>query len=141
MAALFVAGTSCPLASLIIITEVAQGYHLLPGLMWVVAIGYLLRPKPGLFRAQVARSSDSPAHRVEIESAFLSSRHVGQLCRRQVPNGKKISSARRKAGLKEDLDLSAALAVLRHAKAEELPVVDATGKVVGVFGYSDMVSR
>lgn len=83
MAAFFAAGTACPLASLIIITEVAQGYSLLPALMWVVALGYLLRPRPGLFRAQVRGSADSPLHRTEIEAAFLASRRVGQLCRRQ----------------------------------------------------------
>jgi CIC family chloride channel protein len=81
MAAFFAAGTACPLASLIIITEVAQGYHLLPALMWVVALGYLLGPKPGLFTAQVKGSADSPVHRAELESAYLSLRRPRRLRR------------------------------------------------------------
>ncbi|MGH7443099.1 MAG: chloride channel protein, partial [bacterium] len=133
MAAFFAAGTACPLASLIIITEVAQGYHLLPGLMLAVALGYLLRPKPGLFKDQVVGSLESPVHQAELESAFLASRRVGQLCRR-------VAKARRGQGpaLKEDQNLGDALSMLRDSGAAELPVLNADGVVVGLFAYGDM---
>jgi CIC family chloride channel protein len=135
MAAFFSAGTACPLASLIIITEVAQGYHLLPALMWVVAIGYLLRPRPGLFKDQVKGSADSPVHREELQSAFLRSRRVGQLLRRE--SGVALGGS---MALTEDQDLGSALKSLKAAQAEELPVVNAQGEVLGVFGYHDIVS-
>lgn len=152
MAAFFAAGTACPLASLIIITEVAQGYHLLPALMWVVALGYLLGPKPGLFTAQVKGSADSPVHQAELESAFLSSRRVGQLCRwaasapKSGPRrtvGKTVPIRMRPAGphLSPDQGLAEALERLDASGKSELPVWNALGQVVGVFGYRDLISR
>ena len=71
MAGFFAAATRCPIASVIIILEVAQGYHLLPALMWVAPIGYLLGPRSGLFSAQLPSSADSPAHRGELSAAAL----------------------------------------------------------------------
>ena len=147
MAAFFVAGTACPLASLIIITEVAQGYHLLPALMWVVAIGYLLRPRPGLFKAQVPGSADSPVHRAELESSFLRSRRVGALMRptpgpqgRLRPRLAGLERRRRpREALQPDQDLASAVASLRQLGKEELPVLDERGAVLGRFGYRDLV--
>ncbi|HTB23084.1 MAG TPA: chloride channel protein [bacterium] len=185
MAAFFAAGTACPLASLIIITEVAQGYHILPALMWVVALGYLLRPRPGLFRDQVPGAADSPVHRAELESAFLSSRTVGQLCRRgdiatlgagrpsaqalralegqrcapvldaqglylgvgpwPLSGGRTAKTGRglvdpRLSPLRTDQKLGEALRVLKASQAEELPVLDEQGSVVGLFAYHDIVA-
>lgn len=123
MAAFFVAGTACPLASLIIITEVAQGYHLLPALMWVVALGYLFRPRPGLFKDQVSGSLDSPVHQAELESAFLSSRRVGQLCRRR---GFVILSQGRPLGI----------ASTARGGQRCVPMLGRQGRYLGAFRWS-----
>ncbi len=184
MAAFFSAGTACPLASLVIITEVAQGYHLLPGLMLAVAVGYLLRPKPGLFKDQLENGLQSPMHRAEVEGAFFASRRVGQVCRREgvvrlrpgaVPaaqwkalgdqlcaplvdrNGayrgalrlappEFRGSAPAKAvpqpsvkALHADQLLGEGLHALRQSGCDELPVLDAQGALVGLFGYRDLV--
>lgn len=186
MAAFFASGTACPLASLIIITEVAQGYHLLPALMWVVALAYLFRPRPGLFKDQVPGSADSPAHRADLEQAFLASRMVGQLCRTAGiavlgpgrPSAKslkalqgqrcapvldadgtylgaarwpgpaasgpaKTGKQRVEAGLpalRTDQSLGEALKALKESAADELPVLDGQGRLLGLFAYSDLGS-
>lgn len=126
MAAFFVAGTACPLASLVIITEVAQGYHLLPLLMWVVAIGYILRPRPGLFRAQVPGSVDSPVHRAELEAAFLRSRRVGQICRTQ---GVVALAGWRSLG---------SVFSISHERGQNfIPVIDRDGRYLGSINSHD----
>ena len=52
MAGLFSAAFRSPLAAMVMILEVGQGYHLLPALMWSSALGYLLGPKHGLIETQ-----------------------------------------------------------------------------------------
>jgi CIC family chloride channel protein len=127
MAAFFVAGTACPLASLVIITEVAQGYHLLPLLMWVVAIGYLLRRRPGLFRAQVPGSVDSPVHQAELEAAFLRSRRVGQVCR-----SKGIV-----ASLAGWRSLGSVYSISRELGQRFIPVIGRDGRYLGAMNAND----
>jgi CIC family chloride channel protein len=137
MAAFFAAGTACPLASIIIITEVAQGYHLLPALMWVVALAYLLRPRPCLFKDQAASSVDSPMHRDELQSDFLASRTVGQLCRNA---GAWDSEDKGCLPLRADQILGEAVRRMKAEGLVELPVVDRQGRFIGLFAYGDMVS-
>ena len=126
MAAFFAAGTACPLASLVIITEVAQGYHLLPLLMWVVAIGYLLRPRPGLFKAQVPGSVDSPVHRAELEAAFLRTRRVGQVCR---TNGVVALAGWRSLG--------SVFSMSRERGQKFIPVIGRDGHYIGAMNAHD----
>jgi CIC family chloride channel protein len=129
MAALFAAGTACPLSALFITTEVAQGYHLLPGLMWAVALAYLLRPRPGLIAGQVANSADSPAHRGRLRSAVL----------RRVRIGAAMQPLSQICVFK----VEAALAELRPAvegtRQELYPVVDGEGRYRGAFHWRSVL--
>jgi CBS-domain-containing membrane protein len=128
MAALFAAGTACPLSSLFITTEVAQGYHLLPGLMWAVALAYLLRPRPGLILGQAASSAESPAHRGRFHTAAL---------RRA-----KVSSAMHETAdlvsFLQDVPLDKIRPKVAGSRQELYPVVDAEGRYLGAFKWTSV---
>lgn len=128
MAALFAAGTACPLAALFITTEVAQGYQLLPGLMWAVALAYLLRPRPGLIKGQLASSAESPAHRGRFHGAALRRAKVSAALQ---PPEKLVAFA-----------ADTALAVIRSkvaASRQELyPVLGPEGQYLGAFRWNSV---
>lgn len=130
MAALFAAGTACPLAALFITTEVAQGYQLLPGLMWAVSLAYLLRPRPGLIQGQLASSAESPAHRGRFHSAAL---------RRA-----KVAAALQAPDKLVAFDAAEGLAAIRKkvaASRQELyPVLGPEGRYLGAFRWNSVAA-
>lgn len=52
MAAFFSASFRCPLAAVVMIAEISNGYGLLPELMIAATVGYLVGPDPGWVRGQ-----------------------------------------------------------------------------------------
>ncbi|HTU35503.1 MAG TPA: chloride channel protein, partial [Candidatus Acidoferrum sp.] len=88
MAAVFGGAARVPIATMLMVTEMTQGYHLLLPAGITVMISYLLQAKIGstlnlkyrsLYEGQVPNYRDSPAHyRAEIQTALnlLGSRNV-----------------------------------------------------------------
>lgn len=126
MSGFFASAFRCPLSSVVIIIEVAQGYHLLPALMWVAALGYLLGPDPGLIRGQLRSRGESPAHRGELSSAALMRCTVGQAMRDLT----QLTSFSPETPVKE---IREAIGLTRQ---EFFPVLDATGTYRGGFFWT-----
>jgi chloride channel protein, CIC family len=132
MSAFFAAATACPLASVILITELApEGYRLLPALMWVVGIAYLLRPRPGLFPAQLESRADSPAHRQELGSRVLRKYKVEQA---MIP-------LEQIKFFQNGITLENVINQVRETRQEFFPVVDSLIKYQGGFLWSALNSK
>lgn len=72
MAAVFGSAARVPIATMLMVTEMAGGYHLLVPAGLAVMIAYLLQVRlssrlryPSLYEGQVQRPADSPAHYIE----------------------------------------------------------------------------
>ncbi|MGE0822403.1 MAG: chloride channel protein [Candidatus Binatia bacterium] len=86
MAAVFGGAARVPIATLLMVTEMTGGYHLLVPAALAVMICYLLQaslsaslPYPSLYEAQVPNRADSPVHHVEhlrIALGLLRNRQV-----------------------------------------------------------------
>ena len=63
MASFFAAAASTPVSTLIMVSELTNGYALLLPAMWVCAIAYVVASKHTIYREQVPSRRDSPAHR------------------------------------------------------------------------------
>lgn len=79
MAAVFSGAARVPIATLIMVTEMTGGYHLLPAAALTVVLSYSIQEYltrfaryPSLYEAQVPGRPDSPAHHVEHLEAALS---------------------------------------------------------------------
>jgi CIC family chloride channel protein len=78
MAAVFGAAAQVPLATLLMVTEMTGGYHLLVPAALAVMSSYFIKGRlssrleyKSLYEAQVPTRADSPAHRTEqVETAF-----------------------------------------------------------------------
>jgi CIC family chloride channel protein len=92
MAAVFGAAARVPIATMLMVTEMAGGYHLLVPAGLAVMIAYLLQVRlslplhyRSLYEGQVPRQKDSPAHyREEIQTA------LNLLGRRNLPMAGKL---------------------------------------------------
>jgi CIC family chloride channel protein len=78
MAAVFGGAARVPIATMMMVTEMTGGYHLLPAAALAVTISSLIESalvtregRLGLYEAQVPRRADSPAHRLENLQAAL----------------------------------------------------------------------
>ncbi|MCG6917940.1 MAG: chloride channel protein, partial [Deltaproteobacteria bacterium] len=86
MAAVFAGAARVPVASMLMVTEMTGGYHLLPPAALTVILSYLIQVSlsgklkyGSLYEAQVPGRADSPAHHAEhLEAAIhlLQTRHV-----------------------------------------------------------------
>ena len=86
MAAVFGAAARVPIATMLMVTEMAGGYHLLVPAGMAVMISYLLQAQlsshlkyRSLYEGQVPRRTDSPAHYLEhirIGMSLLGRRHL-----------------------------------------------------------------
>jgi CIC family chloride channel protein len=92
MAAVFGAAARVPIATMLMVTEMAGGYHLLVPAGLAVMIGYLLQDQlssrlryRSLYEGQVPTRQDSPAHYLEHIQIALN-----LLGRRQLPLGDKL---------------------------------------------------
>ena len=78
MAAVFGGAARAPIATILMVTEMTGGYHLLPAAVLSVIVSHIVQvgvtapfKYKSLYEAQVPRRVDSPAHRVEHVQAVL----------------------------------------------------------------------
>ena len=76
MAGFFAAAAKTPFSTLIIVTEMTGGYHLLLPALWVCVLAFLLSDKKSIYAAQVEGRSRSPAHQGSFVHDVLESVHV-----------------------------------------------------------------
>ncbi len=76
MAGFFAAAAKTPISTLIIVSEMTGGYHLLLPALWVCVLAFLLSDEKSIYSNQVESRSRSPAHqgsfvRDILESVFV----------------------------------------------------------------------
>ena len=80
MAGFFAAAAKTPFSTLIIVSEMTGGYHLLLPALWVCTLAFILSDKQSIYSSQVESRSLSPAHQ-----GSLRARSAGGGAREPVP--------------------------------------------------------
>ena len=78
MAGFFAAAAKTPFSTLIIVSEMTGGYHLLLPALWVCALAFILSDEQSIYSAQVESRSRSPAHQGSYARDVLAGVYVSQ---------------------------------------------------------------
>jgi CIC family chloride channel protein len=124
-----------PLSSLVLVCELAGSYDLLVPLMLAEGIAFIALRKKALYRAQVATQRESPVHRSATLDLLRDAR-VAQVMRVVSVSG--IPIAARELCVRAEDDLRTAAQALLSHKLREIPVMDASGQVVGLLDEADI---
>jgi chloride channel protein, CIC family len=79
MAGFFAAAAKTPFSTLIIVSEMTGGYHLLLPALWVCTLAYIFSDKTSIYHSQVETRSRSPVHQGRFVSEILAGVRVRQL--------------------------------------------------------------
>jgi CIC family chloride channel protein len=126
-----------PLSSLVLVCELAGSYDLLVPLMLAEGIAFIALRKKSLYRAQIPTQRESPVHRAANLDVLKATR-VAQVMRPVSVSGIPIIAPEHQVQADDDLR-TATQTLLKH-KLREIPVIDASGQVVGMLDEAD-VSR
>jgi CIC family chloride channel protein len=113
-----------PIASLVMVCELAGSYDLLVPLMLASAIGFIALRHRSLYHAQRATRRDSPAHRDDLILDVLGELRVGDVMVRDRP----YVGFRQNTSAREVIDRIAG-----GGWQDVFPVLSSDGKVVGVI--------
>ena len=83
MAGFFAAAAKTPISTLIIVSEMTGGYHLLLPALWVCVLAFLLSDEKSIYSKQVESRSRSPAHQGSFVREVLQNVYVRQFLVRQ----------------------------------------------------------
>lgn len=117
-----------PIASLIMVTEMAGSYTLLVPMMLVSCVAFLLTRGVSIYEAQVLRRVDSPAHIGDFQVDVLE-----RLTVREV-----MDPERAVAVVSPGMPFSSVLELVASSEQHAFPVVDDGGTVVGLFSVTDV---
>ena len=128
MAGFFAAAAKTPFSTLVIVSEMTGGYHLLLPALWVCVLAFLLSDEKSIYSAQVQSRSRSPAHRGSFVRDVLSEVRVGQFF---VP-GQPL------AAIRASDSLETILAQLDGSGHPVLPVVDQQNRLLGAVDLEEV---
>ncbi len=128
MAGFFAAAAKTPFSTLIIVSEMTGGYHLLLPALWVCALAFLLSDEKSIYSAQMESRSRSPAHRGSFVRDVLGEVRVGQF----------FLPGQVFATLRPDDSLETILARLDDSQHPVLPVVDQRNHLLGVVDLEEV---
>ncbi len=128
MAGFFAAAAKTPFSTLIIVSEMTGGYHLLLPALWVCALAFLLSDEKSIYSAQVEGRSRSPAHRGSFVREALGDVHVGQFF---VPATVLIA-------VRPSDSVETVLTRLDNSQHPVLPVVDPQNRLLGVVDLEEV---
>ncbi len=117
-----------PIASLIMVTEMAGSYTLLVPMMLVTCVAFLLTRGVSIYEAQVPRRVDSPAHIGDFQVDVLE-----RLTVREV-----MDPEREVRTVSPGTPFNRVLEIVASAEQHAFPVVDEDGTVVGLFSVTDV---
>jgi CIC family chloride channel protein len=123
MAGFFAAAAKTPFSTLVIVAELTGNYRLVVPALWVCALAYLLSDEQSLYRSQVEGRSFSPAHQGFYVREVLAGQTVAQLLRGMPEPGL----------LRPDDNIDTVMDRFDNTSRTVLPVVDPTGRLVGVI--------
>jgi CIC family chloride channel protein len=127
MAGFFAAAAKTPISTLIIVSEMTGGYHLLLPALWVCVLAFLLSDDKSIYSKQVESRSRSPAHQGSFVRDVLESVFVRDFLDRE----QAFHVIRPGDSLAEVLDR------LDESRYTVLPVVDPQNRLLGVIDLEE----
>jgi len=128
MAGFFAAAAKTPFSTLVIVSEMTGGYHLLLPALWVCALAFILSDEQSIYSSQVDSRSRSPAHQGSYVRQVLAGVRVGQftLGKRDVP------------AVRPNDSLATVLERFGSADCPVLPVVDEARRLLGIINLEEV---
>jgi chloride channel protein, CIC family len=127
MAGFFAAAAKTPISTLIIVSEMTGGYHLLLPALWVCVLAFLLSDDQSIYTNQVETRSRSPAHQGSFVREMVGTVRVRQF----------LDGARAFPVVHAGDSLAAVLDRLDGSLYMVLPVVDAENRLLGVIDLEE----
>jgi CIC family chloride channel protein len=128
MAGFFAAAAKTPFSTIIIVSEMTGGYHLLLPSLWVCTLSFILSDKQSIYASQVESHSLSPAHQGSYVRQVLGKVRVSQF----------FSPAEGAAVLRPGDPLDTVLTRLSAASYSVLPVVDSDNRLLGAVTLEEV---
>lgn len=130
MAGFFTAVSNTPISTIIFVSEMTDSYHLLLPSLLVCSVCYLLSRRFTIFRNQVRRPLDSPAHAGEFFLDLLARHTVADLMARVRPVEM----------IPEEMPFEAFKELFTRTNRHYFPVRDRFGRLSGIFSSTDIRS-
>ena len=128
MGGFFAGVAKVPIASLIMVAEMTNGYSLIVPLMIVSTISYLLLGETSLYEKQVSTRVDSPAHVGDFAIDILE--HIS--VREALPQDRKVET------IPEGMHFEEMMALIVDSNQQNFPVIDNNGRLKGILSLTDM---
>jgi CIC family chloride channel protein len=128
MAGFFAAAAKTPFSTLVIVSEMTGGYHLLLPALWVCVLSFMLSDRVSLYAAQLETRASSPAHRGALFRVRLDGANVQRFLRTAVPLVHPRDS------------LSSVIDKLADSRFAVLPLVDDEGRLLGVINREEVLA-
>lgn len=130
MAGFFAAAAKTPFSTIVIVSEMTGGYHLLLPALWVCVIAFVFSDEESLYSSQLETRSQSPAHRGAFVRALIGSSTVGD-------HLKRIESI---PVLSPHDPLDAVIERMTSSRYDLLPVVDDGRRLLGIVSLDDVLA-
>jgi CIC family chloride channel protein len=128
MGGFFAGVAKVPIASVVMVSEMTGSYDLLAPLMLVAVVHLMLSRGWTMYRAQVTRQIDSPAHVGEFVIDVLQSLKVRDV----------LEDIRPPRLIHEDVTLRGAMKIVADSHETHFPVIDDEEQLVGIFSLTDL---
>jgi len=128
MAGFFAAAAKTPFSTLVIVSEMTGGYHLLLPALWVCTLAFMLSDGRSIYSAQVEGRSRSPAHQGDYVRQVLADVRVSQFLRPVVDV----------PVLRLDDPVAAVIERFGDSPYRVLPVVDGDHRLLGVVDLEEV---
>jgi CIC family chloride channel protein len=130
MAAFFAAVSNTPISTIIFVSEMTNSYHLLLPSLMVCSVAYLATRRWTLFKSQVWRRIDSPAHSGEFFVDVLQAITVCDV----------LDRIRKVAMIPENMLFADFRKHFSESDQHYFPVMDEHGKLARIFSINDIRS-
>ena len=128
MAGFFAAAAKTPFSTLIIVSEMTGGYHLLLPSLWVCTLSFILSDKQSIYSSQVESRSLSPAHQGSYVREVLAQVRVSRF----------FTAGQGTPTLRPRDSLTVVIGRLSGAPQSVLPVVDDENRLLGVVSLEEV---
>jgi CIC family chloride channel protein len=128
MAGFFAAAAKTPFSTIIIVSEMTGGYHLLLPSLWVCTIAFILSDEQSIYSSQVESQSRSPAHQGSYVRQVLAQVRVMEFLSPKEPI----------VVLHSDDSLPTVLDRLSSVPYPVLPVVNGDSELLGVVNLEEV---
>lgn len=130
MAGFFAAAAKTPFSTIVIVSEMTGGYHLLLPALWVCVLGFVLSDEQSLYSHQLETRSRSPAHRGTFVRALIGPSVVGD----------HVKPAGSFPVLAPADSLESVTDRLTGSRFDILPVIDETRRLLGIVSLDDVLA-